>query len=147
MKRFSHARRTRGIGVPGRFDLARSSLLYGGGEKGVLSLNASSSPAGMTLLVLETLVAGVQARVWQICGAGAGALLVLAIPAVEWLCQSPVSIDRGRIRIDWRICLVDQMNSIARVRIPYAAQFALPRAAQRRVAPEFVTWIGAGMAD
>jgi hypothetical protein len=60
--------------------------LYGGGFQGVINLDASSSPAVMTLLALGTFVAGVQARVWQICGVGVA--LLLAGPAVDWLGQS-----------------------------------------------------------
>lgn len=60
--------------------------LYGGGIQGVINLDASSSPAVMTLLALGTFVAGVQARVWQI--GGVGAALLVAGPAVAWLGQS-----------------------------------------------------------
>jgi len=62
-------------------------LLYSSSVQGVLNANASSL-AMMTLIALGTFVAGVQARVWQICGVGA--LLFLAVPSVGWLDQSPL---------------------------------------------------------
>ena len=61
-------------------------LLYSGGVEGVMNVNASSL-AMMTLLALGTFVAGVQARVWKICGVGV--VLFLAVPGVGWLDQSP----------------------------------------------------------
>jgi len=69
--------------------LACAYSLYSGGLQGVLDLDVSSSPAMMTLLALGTFVAGVQARVWQICGVGAA--LLVAGPAVAWLDQSPLA--------------------------------------------------------
>ena len=62
-------------------------LLYSSSVQGVLNANASSL-AMMTLIALGTFAAGVQARVWQICGVGA--LLFLAVPGVGWLDQSPL---------------------------------------------------------
>lgn len=62
-------------------------LLYNSGVQGVLNANATSL-AMMTLLALGTFVAGVQARVWQICVVGG--LLFLAVPGVGWLDQSPL---------------------------------------------------------
>ena len=62
-------------------------LLYNGGIQGVLNANGTSL-AMMTLLALGTFVAGVQARVWQICVVG-GALF-LAVPGLGWLDQSPL---------------------------------------------------------
>jgi hypothetical protein len=38
--------------------------------------------------VLGTFVAGVQARVWEICAVGA--VLFAAVPALGWLDQSPL---------------------------------------------------------
>jgi len=62
-------------------------LLYNSGVQGVMNANATSL-AMMTLLALGTFVAGVQARVWQICAVGG--LLFLAVPGVGWLDQSPL---------------------------------------------------------
>jgi hypothetical protein len=62
-------------------------LLSNGGVQGVMNVNASSL-AMLTLLALGTFVAGVQARVWQICGVGA--VLFLAVPGLGWLDQSPL---------------------------------------------------------
>ncbi len=42
----------------------------------------------MTLLALGTFVAGVQARVWQICAVGG--ILFAAVPGLGWLDQSPL---------------------------------------------------------
>jgi uncharacterized membrane protein YfcA len=42
----------------------------------------------MTLLALGTFVAGVQARVWQVCSVGG--VLFLAVPGLGWLDQSPM---------------------------------------------------------
>ena len=62
-------------------------LLYSSNVQGVMNANASSL-AMMTLLALGTFVAGIQARVWQICAVGA--ILFLAVPGVGWLDQSPL---------------------------------------------------------
>jgi len=62
-------------------------LLYNSGVQGVMNANATSL-AMMILLALGTFVAGVQARVWQICGIGA--VLFLAVPGLGWLDQSPL---------------------------------------------------------
>ena len=62
-------------------------LLYNGGVQGVLNANATSL-AMMTLLALGTFVAGVQARVWQICTIGG--VLFAAVPGLGWLDQSPL---------------------------------------------------------
>lgn len=62
-------------------------LLYSNGVKGVLNANATSLSM-MTLLALGTFVAGVQARVWQICAVGG--ILFAAVPGLGWLDQSPL---------------------------------------------------------
>ena len=62
-------------------------LLYNSGVQGVLNANATSL-AMMTLLALGTFVAGVQARVWEICIIGA--VLFAAVPGLGWLDQSPL---------------------------------------------------------
>lgn len=62
-------------------------LLYNGGVQGVMNANATSL-AMVIVLALGTFVAGVQARVWQICGIGA--VLFLAVPGLGWLDQSPL---------------------------------------------------------
>jgi len=62
-------------------------LLYNSGVQGVLNANATSLVM-ITLLALGTFVAGVQARVWQICAVGG--LLFLSVPGVGWLDQSPL---------------------------------------------------------
>ena len=71
-------------------------LLYGDSMQGVMNLNASSL-AMMTLLALGTFVAGVQARVWRICGVGA--VLFLAVPGVGWLDQSPLLLTAAAFAI------------------------------------------------
>ncbi len=60
-------------------------VLYNNGVQGVLNTNASSL-AMMTLLALGTFTAGLQARVWRICGLGL--LLFIAVPTIGWLDQS-----------------------------------------------------------
>ncbi len=62
-------------------------LLYNSGVQGVLNANAASL-AMMTLLALGTFVAGVQARVWEICAVGG--VLFTAVPGLGWLDQSPL---------------------------------------------------------
>ncbi len=62
-------------------------LLSNNGVRGVMNANAISLSL-MTLLALGTFVAGVQARVWQICGIGG--LLFLSVPELGWLDQSPL---------------------------------------------------------
>ncbi len=62
-------------------------LLSNDGVKGVMNVNAASL-AMMTLLALGTFVAGVQARVWQVCAVGG--VLFLAVPGLGWLDQSPL---------------------------------------------------------
>jgi hypothetical protein len=62
-------------------------LLFNDGVRGVLNANALSLSM-MTLLALGTFVAGVQARVWQICAVGS--VLFLAVPGLGWLDQSPL---------------------------------------------------------
>ena len=64
-------------------------LLYNDGVKGVMNANATSM-AMITLLALGTFVAGVQARVWQICMVGL--VLFLAVPGLGWLDQSPAML-------------------------------------------------------
>jgi hypothetical protein len=60
-------------------------ILYNAGVQGVLNTNASGLVM-LTLLALGTFMAGLQARVWRICGLGA--VLFLAVPAIGWLEQS-----------------------------------------------------------
>jgi hypothetical protein len=60
---------------------------HNGGVQGVMNANATSL-AIVTLLALGTFVAGVQARVWQICAVGG--ILFLAVPGLGWLDQSPL---------------------------------------------------------
>jgi hypothetical protein len=62
-------------------------LLYNDGVRGVMNANAVSLSM-MTLLALGTFIAGVQARVWQICAVGS--VLFLAVPGLGWLDQSPL---------------------------------------------------------
>ncbi len=62
-------------------------LLSNDGVRGVMNANATSLSM-MTLLALGTFVAGVQARVWQICAVGS--VLFLAVPGLGWLDQSPL---------------------------------------------------------
>ena len=62
-------------------------LLYDNGVQGVLNANGTSL-AMITLLALGTFVAGIQARVWQICAIGA--ILFISVPGVGWLDQSPL---------------------------------------------------------
>jgi hypothetical protein len=62
-------------------------LLSNTGVSGVMNANATSLSM-MTLLALGTFVAGVQARVWQICAVGS--LLFLTVPGLGWLDQSPL---------------------------------------------------------
>jgi hypothetical protein len=62
-------------------------LLFNDGVSGVMNVNAISLSM-MTLLALGTFVAGVQARVWQICAVGG--VLFLAVPGLGWLDQSPL---------------------------------------------------------
>jgi hypothetical protein len=71
-------------------------MLYTSGVQGVLNANASSL-AMMTLIALGTFVAGIQARVWQICAVGA--LLFFAVPGVGWLDQSPLLLAAAAIAI------------------------------------------------
>jgi hypothetical protein len=52
-----------------------------------MNVNAASLSM-MTLLALGTFVAGVQARVWQVCAVGG--VLFLAVPGLGWLDQSPL---------------------------------------------------------
>jgi hypothetical protein len=62
-------------------------LLYNSGVQGVLNANATSL-AMITLLALGTFVAGIQARVWEICIVGG--VLFAAVPGLGWLDQSPL---------------------------------------------------------
>jgi hypothetical protein len=71
-------------------------LLFNNGVQGVMNANATSL-AMMTLLALGTFVAGVQARVWQICAVGG--LLFLAVPGVGWLDQSPLLLAAATLLI------------------------------------------------
>lgn len=60
-------------------------ILYNAGVQGILNTNASGLVM-LTLLALGTFMAGLQARVWRICGLGA--VLFLAVPAIGWFEQS-----------------------------------------------------------
>jgi hypothetical protein len=71
--------------------------------QGVLNANGTSL-AMMTLLALGTFVAGVQARVWQICAVGG--VLFLAVPGLGWLDQSPLLLVAGA-------CVVVVLASLA----------------------------------
>lgn len=71
-------------------------LLFDTGVQGVMNANATSL-AMMILLALGTFVAGVQARVWQICAVGA--VLFLAVPGLGWLDQSPLLIAAAVVAI------------------------------------------------
>ena len=71
-------------------------LLYNSGVQGVLNANGTSLMM-ITLLALGTFVAGVQARVWQICMVGG--LLFLAVPGVGWLDQSPLLLAVGTVLV------------------------------------------------
>jgi len=62
-------------------------LLYNSGVQGVMNTNAISL-AMVILLALGTFVAGVQARVWQICAVGG--ILFVVVPSLGWLDQSPL---------------------------------------------------------
>jgi hypothetical protein len=62
-------------------------LLRTSGVQGVMNANATSLGM-MILLALGTFVAGIQARVWQICAIGG--VLFLAVPGLGWLDQSPL---------------------------------------------------------
>ncbi len=64
-------------------------LLSNTGVSSVMNANATALSM-MTLLALGTFVAGVQARVWQICAVGS--VLFLAVPGLGWLDQSPLLI-------------------------------------------------------
>jgi hypothetical protein len=67
-------------------------LLYNSGVQGVMNVNATSLGM-MTLLALGTFVAGVEARVWQICAVGG--VLFVAVPGLGWLDQSPLLLAAG----------------------------------------------------
>jgi len=56
-------------------------LIHNGGVQGVMNANATSLGV-IILLGLGTFVAGVQARVWQICAVGG--ILFLAVPGLGW---------------------------------------------------------------
>jgi len=71
-------------------------LLSNDGVQGVMNANASSL-AMMTLLALGTFIAGVQARVWQICAVGG--VLFLVVPALGWLDQSPLLLAAAAVVI------------------------------------------------
>jgi hypothetical protein len=71
-------------------------LLGNNGVQGVLNANATSL-AMMILLALGTFVAGVQARVWQICAVGG--VLFLAVPGLGWLDQSPLLLGAAAVLI------------------------------------------------
>jgi hypothetical protein len=62
-------------------------LLSNDGVRGVMNANATALSM-ITLLALGTFVAGVQARVWQICAVGG--FLFLSVPGLGWLDQSPL---------------------------------------------------------
>ncbi len=71
-------------------------VLYNSGVRGEMNAN-SISLAMMTLLALGTFVAGVQARVWQICAVGG--VLFVAVPGLGWLDQSPLLLLAGACAI------------------------------------------------
>jgi hypothetical protein len=71
-------------------------LLFGTGVQGVMNANATSLTM-MILLGLGTFVAGVQARVWQICAVGG--VLFLAVPGLGWLDQSPLLIAAATVGV------------------------------------------------
>jgi hypothetical protein len=62
-------------------------LIHSSGVQGEMNANATTI-AVITLLALGTFVAGVQARVWQICAVGG--ILFLVVPGLGWLDQSPL---------------------------------------------------------
>jgi hypothetical protein len=62
-------------------------LLSNDGVRGVMNANATALSM-VTLLALGTFVAGVQARVWQICAVGG--FLFMFVPGLGWLDQSPL---------------------------------------------------------
>jgi hypothetical protein len=78
-------------------------LLFNTGVQGVMNANATSL-AMMILLALGTFVAGVQARVWQICAVGC--VLFLAVPGLGWLDQSPLLISAAG-------CLIVALSAFA----------------------------------
>jgi len=69
-------------------------LLYNSGVEGVLNANGTQL-AMITLLALGTFVAGVQARVWQICAVGG--ILFVSVPGVGWLDQSPFLLSSATV--------------------------------------------------
>lgn len=71
-------------------------LLYTNGVHGVLNSNADTLVM-MILLALGTFVAGVRAKVWQICAVGA--VLFLAVPGLGWLDQSPLLLTAATLVI------------------------------------------------
>lgn len=78
-------------------------LLANSGVQGVMNANATSL-AMMILLALGTFVAGVQARVWQICAVGG--VLFLAVPGLGWLDQSPLLLTAAA-------CLIVGLSGLA----------------------------------
>jgi hypothetical protein len=78
-------------------------LLSDSGVQGVMNANATSL-AMMILLGLGTFVAGVQARVWQICAVGG--VLFLAVPGLGWLDQSPLMLTAAA-------CLIVVLSGLA----------------------------------
>jgi len=71
-------------------------LLYDSSVQSVMNVNATSL-AMITLLALGTFVAGIEARVWQICAVGG--LLFLSVPGVGWLAMSPLLLTGAAIVI------------------------------------------------
>ena len=71
-------------------------LLYDSGVQGVLNANGTSL-AMIILLALGTFVAGIQARVWQICAVGG--LLFLSVPGLGWLDQSPLLLAAATVLV------------------------------------------------
>jgi hypothetical protein len=76
--------------------IAAIYVLYTAGVQGVLNSN-SSGLVMLTLLALGTFMAGLQARVWRICGLGA--LLFLGVPAIGWLEQSSMLLVGATVAI------------------------------------------------
>ena len=70
-------------------------LLYNSGVQGVMNANATSLGM-MTLLALGTFVAGVQARVWQICAVGG--VLFLVSPRLGLARPITPAVNRWHVR-------------------------------------------------
>jgi hypothetical protein len=71
-------------------------LLGSSGVQSVMDVNASSLPM-MPLLALGTFVAGLHARIWQICAVGG--VLFLAVPGLGWLDHSTLLLAASTVLI------------------------------------------------